>query len=100
MQDFLALLWKIYRRAAKARHGWQQDKPQAWVVQVPAVFIDNNSRSAMGSFQTVVIAETEIMAWETAMDCDAWDKLPFEVKDVQVFPSEISSGKNDHVETS
>jgi|GEM_PF-2356124 len=100
MQDFLALLWKIYRRSAKARHGWQQDKPQAWVVRVPAVFIDNNSRSAMGSFQTVVIAETEIMAWETAMDCDTWDKLPFEVKDVQVFPSEISSGTNDPVKTS
>lgn len=45
----------------------------------------------MGSFQTVVMAESEIMAWETAMGCDIWEKLPFEIKYAQVFPREIST---------
>jgi hypothetical protein len=89
MHNFLVWLWKIYRRPAKARPGWQQGKPKAWVVRLPAAFIDHNSRSAMGSFQTVVMAESEIMAWETAMGCDIWEKLPFEIKYAQVFPREV-----------
>lgn len=100
MRNFLALLWRIYRRPGKARRGWPSGKPKVWVVRLPAAFIDHNSRSTMGSFQTVVMAETEIMAWETAMDCDVWEKLPFEVKHVQVFLSEISTCTNDHVKTS
>lgn len=35
------------------------------------------------------MAESEIIAWETAMDCDVWEKLPFEVKHVQVFLREV-----------
>jgi hypothetical protein len=45
------------------------------------------------------MAESEIIAWETAMDCDVWEKLPFEVKYVQVFPREMPTCVNDHVET-
>lgn len=92
-------LWKIYRKQAKAQHGWQQDKPQAWVVRVPAKFIDHNKQISQGSFQTVVMASSEIMAWETAMDCDIWEKLPFEIKYAQVFPREIFTCVSDHVET-
>lgn len=39
------------------------------------------------------------MAWETAMDCDIWEKLPFEIKYAQVFPREIFTCVSDHVET-
>jgi len=99
MHNFLEWLWKIYRRPARARHGWQQDKPKAWVVRLPANFINHKNQTCKGSFQTVVMAESEIIAWETAMDCDVWEKLPFEVKHVQVFPCEIPTCNNDRVKT-
>jgi hypothetical protein len=101
MRNFFELLWRIYSRQAKARHDRsQQGKSIAWAVRIPATFIDHKSQTSKGSFQTVVMSQSEIIAWDTAMDCDVWEKLPFEVTDVQVFPCEIPTCSNDHVKAS
>lgn len=39
-----------------------------------------------GSFQTVVVAENEEMAWDIATNCDVWERIPWEVDNVQIFP--------------
>jgi hypothetical protein len=41
---------------------------------------------ASGSFQTVVMAECEEMAWDVAIRCDVWEQLPWDVDNVQIFP--------------
>lgn len=48
-----------------------------------------------GSFQTVVVAPSEDMAWEIAVMSDVWEQLPFDVANVQIFPKEpLSNGKH------
>jgi hypothetical protein len=56
------------------------------VIRLPGVFIGYGGTSERGSFQTVVMAETEEMAWEVAMDCDVWERIPWKVDSVQIFP--------------
>ena len=60
--------------------------PRAWVIRVPGVFIGHNGLRQRGSFQTIVVAQDEAMAWEVAMASDIWEPLPFNVANAQVFP--------------
>lgn len=64
-------------------------RPRAWVVRLPGVFIGYGGSKQRGSFQTVVMAESEDMAWELAMSCDVWESLPFQVETCQVFPKDF-----------
>lgn len=56
------------------------------MIRLPGVFIGYGGTKEPGSFQTVVMAETEEMAWEVAMDCDVWERIPWKVDNVQIFP--------------
>jgi hypothetical protein len=66
------------------------------VIRLPGVLIEQNGAMKPGSFQTVVMAETEAMAWEVAMGSDVWERIPWEVSDVQVFPKIPLSLPDDH----
>lgn len=61
-------------------------RPRAWVIRLPGVFVGYGGQKVKGSFQTVVCAQSESIAWEVAMMSDVWEHLPFEVKNVQIFP--------------
>ncbi len=63
-------------------------RPRAWVIRLPGVFMGPTGRRTKGSFQTVVLAPSEELAWEVAMMCDVWEQLPFDVKNVQIFPKD------------
>ena len=63
-------------------------RPRAWVVRLPGVFIGYGGQRERGSFQTIVMAESEEMAWELAMGCDVWEQLPFKVANCQIFPKD------------
>lgn len=70
-------------------------RPRAWVIRLPGLFVGPGGRKTHGSFQTVVVAPSEDMAWEIAMGCDVWEQLPFDVSNVQIFPKEpLSNGKH------
>jgi hypothetical protein len=70
-------------------------RPRAWVIRLPGAFLGPDGQRITGSFQTVVVAASEDMAWELAMDCDVWEQLPFPVKNVQIFPKDpLSNGAN------
>jgi hypothetical protein len=65
------------------------------VVRLPGVFIGLDGSKTRGSFQTVVVAQSEEIAWELAMMTDVWEPLPFKVKNVQIFPKEpLTNGKH------
>lgn len=66
-----------------------------FVVRVPAHYLDDKNQICRGAFQTVVMAPTEVIAWETAIACDIWEKLPFDIQHVQVFPNDLCSKTND-----
>jgi len=63
---------------------------KAFVVRVPANYIDKTNQIQRGAFQTVVMAPSETMAWEAAIACDIWEKLPFDIQYVRVFPKDLS----------
>lgn len=63
-------------------------RPRAWVIRLPGVFVGYDGNKEKGSFQTIVMAETEDMAWEIAMSCDVWERLPFKVSNCQIFPKD------------
>jgi len=63
-------------------------RPRAWVIRLPGVFMCPTGHRTKGSFQTVVLAPSEDLAWEVAMMCDVWEQLPFDVKNVQIFPKD------------
>lgn len=52
------------------------------------MFIGYSGAKQQGSFQTVVVAESEEIAWEVACACDVWEQLPFDVKNAQIFPKD------------
>lgn len=65
------------------------------MIRLPGLFVGPGGRKTHGSFQTVVVAPSEDMAWEIAMGCDVWEQLPFDVTNVQIFPKEpLSNGKH------
>lgn len=55
---------------------------------MPGVCIAPDGRKIKGSFQTVVVAPSEGIAWEVAMMSDVWEHLPFKVQNIQIFPKE------------
>ena len=63
-------------------------RPRAWVIRLPGLFVGPGGRKISGSFQTVVMAQSEDMAWEIAINCDVWEQLPFDIKNIQIFPKE------------
>ncbi len=79
-------------------HGYLNEppkRPRAWVIRLPGAFVGASGVVAKGSFQTIVMAPTEDMAWEVAMSCDVWEELPFQVDNVQIFPKEpVINGSN------
>lgn len=73
--------------------GWPSEQVvnvRPYVVRVPANYLNKESQLCRGAFQTVVMASSEIIAWETAIACDIWEKLPFEIQYVRVFPKDVS----------
>jgi hypothetical protein len=56
------------------------------VIRVPGEFIGYGGTRETGSFQTVVVAENEEMAWDIATCCDVWERIPWKVDNVQIFP--------------
>ena len=72
-----------------------EKRPRAWVIRLPGAFVGPSGVIAKGSFQTIVVALTEDMAWEVAMSCDVWEELPFHVDNVKIFPKEpVTNGSN------
>lgn len=58
------------------------------MIRVPGVFIGYHGATESGSFQTVVMAESEEMAWEVATGCDVWERIPWKLDNVQIFPKD------------
>ena len=56
------------------------------MIRLPGAFIGYGGTMEPGSFQTVVVAENEEMAWEVATRCDVWERIPWKVDNVQIFP--------------
>lgn len=71
-------------------------KPKAWVIRLPGVFVGYNGSRVKGSFQTIVMATTEEMAWDVAIQHDVWEQLPFDVANVQIFPKDPVPSHGDH----
>jgi hypothetical protein len=67
---------------------WVIKKPRAWVIRIPGSF-DGYVEDVGGGFQTIVIAESWEAAWETAMDTDSWQVVPFHVEHIACFPKEV-----------
>jgi hypothetical protein len=59
---------------------------KAWVIRIPGPFIGYGNVFETESFQTVVVAENEEMAWDIAVHCDVWERIPWKVDNVQIFP--------------
>ena len=53
---------------------------------MPGTFVGPCGVITSGSFQTVVMAECEEMAWDVAIRGDVWEQLPWDVDNVQIFP--------------
>ena len=75
--------------------GWSQDKrvsakPRAWVIRLPGAFMHLGDEQKYSAFQTVVVATNAEAAWEVACMTDVWETLPFQVKQVQIFPRDLS----------
>lgn len=89
---------QIFRKKQVAAGSQLAPKPirsRAWVIRLPGVFIGAGGQKYKGSFQTIVLAPNEEMAWEVAMRSDIWEPLPFNVKNPQVFPKDpIANGSN------
>jgi len=56
------------------------------VIRIPSTFIKYGNVFETESFQTVVVAENEEMAWDIATHCDVWERIPGKVADGQIFP--------------
>ena len=61
-------------------------KPRMWVVRVPAVFVNTESRD--GGYQTLVNAVTPGHALEKAAESFSWEPLDFKVAYMRVFPKD------------
>lgn len=53
---------------------------------MPAIYCNPLGNVSHCSFQTIVVAQTETMAWELATQDASWDQLPFEVQHPSIFP--------------
>lgn len=71
-------------------------RPRAFVIRLPGVFIGIDGHKERGSFQTIVMAPNEEMAWDVAIQHDVWERLPFAVSNVQIFPKDPVLAHGDH----
>lgn len=64
------------------------------MIRLPGALVGPKGEVTSGSFQTVVMAETEEMAWDVATRCDVWEQVPWHVTNVQIFPRDpvVSNG--------
>ncbi len=63
-------------------------RPRAFVIRLPGMFVGYNGTKMKGSFQTIVLALNEDHAWDVAIQHDVWEQLPFEVPTPQIFPKD------------
>lgn len=56
------------------------------MIRVPGEFIGYGGTRETGSFQTIVVAENEEMAWDIATCCDVWERIPWKTDNIQIFP--------------
>ena len=56
------------------------------MVRVPGLYRYPFRNISRGSFQTIVVAQSEAMAWELASQDVSWDALPFPVEHPSIFP--------------
>ena len=64
------------------------------MVRVPGLYRYPFRNISHGSFQTIVVAQSEAMAWELASQDASWDALPFPVEHPSIFPRDaITSEK-------
>lgn len=56
------------------------------MIRVPGEHIGYGGTRETCSFQTIVVAENEEMAWDIAMHCDVWERIPWMLDDIQIFP--------------
>lgn len=82
--------------APGSRHCDDDIRPKAYVIRLPGVFIGVDGHKERGSFQTIVMAPTEEMAWDVAIQHDVWERLPFHVSNVQIFLKEPVISHGDH----
>lgn len=82
--------------APGSHHSDELIKPRAWVIRLPGVFVGYDGTKEKGSFQTIVMAANEEMAWDVATQHDAWERLPFPVANVQIFPKDPVQAHVDH----
>lgn len=75
------------------------DKPRAWVIRLPGVFVGYDGSRQKGSFQTIVMAPTADYAWDVAIQQDVWEPLPFQVSNVQIFPKDPEVAINGNHQT-
>lgn len=66
------------------------------MIRLPGVVVGHNGQKTKGSFQTIVCAPSEAIAWEVAMMSDVWEQLPFQVKNIQIFPKDPVSTHGQH----
>lgn len=71
-------------------------RPRAYVIRLPGVFVGRDGAKERGSFQTVVMAVSEDHAWDVAIQCDVWERLPFKVDNVQIFLKNPALAHGDH----
>lgn len=64
------------------------ERPRAFVIRLPGVFVGYNGAKVKGSFQAIVLAVNEEHAWDIAIQHDVWQQLPFDVQTVQIFPKD------------
>ena len=56
---------------------------------MPGVYRYPFRNISRGSFQTIVVAQSEAMAWELASQDASWDSLPFLVEHPSIFPRDV-----------
>ena len=64
------------------------------MIRVPGEFIGYGGTRELGSFQAIVVAENDEMAWDIATRCDVWERIPWKVDNVQIFPRAPLTSKN------
>ena len=64
------------------------------MIRLPGAFIGYGGAKESESFQAIVMAESEDMAWEVATTCDVWERIPWKVDKVQIFPRAPLTTKN------
>ncbi len=60
---------------------------RSYVIRLPGVYLGIEDELAALSYQTVVMAKDMEKAWDLALTVEIWERLPFPVDSIQIFPS-------------